>query len=104
MVERLLLATVVGVALLAAAGAGAQSASIDHAGALRLGRQPPPSLFAGVADFGIADGSPNGIAVMLFTDRVLAGTVSGPSISLRCTPIASLRPSRPTMPATPTTR
>jgi hypothetical protein len=45
MFARLLLATVVGVALLAAAGAGARSASMGHASALRLGQQPPPSLF-----------------------------------------------------------
>jgi len=29
-------------------------------------------MFAGVADFGIADGSPNGIAVLPYTDAVLA--------------------------------
>ena len=45
MFERLLLATVVGVALVAAAGAGAQSASMGHASTLSLGQQPPPSLF-----------------------------------------------------------
>jgi len=29
-------------------------------------------MFAGVADFGIADGSPNGVAVLPYTDQVLA--------------------------------
>ena len=37
-------------------------------------------LFAGVADFGIEDGSPNGIAVLPFTDQVLADPPRRPGL------------------------
>lgn len=40
-------------------------------GVFRSSAPRPRLLFAGVADFGIEDGSPNGIAVLPFTDEVL---------------------------------
>jgi hypothetical protein len=39
-------------------------------------------MFAGVADFGIADGSPNGVAALLYTDRALADLHGRPAFDL----------------------
>ena len=39
-------------------------------------------MFAGVADFGIADGSPNGLAVLLYTDQVLGDLHGRPAFDL----------------------
>ena len=39
--------------------------------AIRAAQPQDELMFAGVADFGIADGSPNGVAVLLYTDQVL---------------------------------